>query len=264
MLLTDYHSHTALSPDGKVSLAEMAAAARAAGLAELCVTDHCDLLDENGRPAPSWDWAPHLAQLEEARADCGDRGPALRLGLELGVPHVNPEAAAQICALPQLDFVIGSIHNLSRNRGGIDFFFVDYPDERSCHAALDDYFSSMEALVRTDFYDVLGHIIYPLRYMPFPITLDPWRDRIRAILEEAVSRGRGMEVNTYRGRTLEAWREILELYRDCGGEIVTVGSDAHIPAHVGKGIPQALELVKACGFAASATYEKHVPIFHTI
>ena len=54
MLLTDYHSHTALSPDGKVSLAEMAAAARAAGLAELCVTDHCDLLDENGRPAPSW------------------------------------------------------------------------------------------------------------------------------------------------------------------------------------------------------------------
>ena len=52
MLLTDYHSHTALSPDGKVSLAEMAAAARAAGLAELCVTDHCDLLDENGRIKP--------------------------------------------------------------------------------------------------------------------------------------------------------------------------------------------------------------------
>ena len=80
----------------------------------------------------------------------------------------------------------------------------------------------------------------------------------------STARGRGIEVNTYRGRTLEAWREILVLYRDCGGEIVTVGSDAHIPAHVGRGIAQALELVKACGFPACAAYEKRVPIFHTI
>lgn len=45
-----------------------------------------------------------------------------------------------------------------------------------------------------------------------------------------------MEVNTCRGRTLEEWRPILALYRDCGGELVTVGSDAHTPADVGKGV----------------------------
>lgn len=263
MYLSDCHTHTDLSPDGKAPLGEMADAALAAGLSALCVTDHCDLLDENGRPAPAWDWNPALDRFGAAAPRYQGRLD-LRLGLELGVPHINPAEAARICALPELDFVIGSIHNLSRDRGGVDFFFVEYPDERSCRAALDDYFSSMEALVRTDFYDVLGHIIYPLRYMPFPISLDPWRDRIRAILEEAVTRGRGIELNTYRGRTLEPWREILELYRDCGGEIVTVGSDAHVPPHVGRGIPRAMELLRACGFRYVSVYQRRSPIFYSL
>lgn len=74
----------------------------------------------------------------------------------------------------------------------MDFFFAAYPDEAACHAALDDYFSSVEALIGTDYYDVLGHIIYPLRYMPFPISLERWRDRIRGILETVVSKGKGI------------------------------------------------------------------------
>lgn len=50
MYLTDYHTHTKLSPDGSVPLADMADAAVAAGLNELCVTDHCDLLELYGEP----------------------------------------------------------------------------------------------------------------------------------------------------------------------------------------------------------------------
>ena len=44
MYLTDYHTHTVLSPDSETPLSAMADAAAAAGLDELCVTDHCDLL----------------------------------------------------------------------------------------------------------------------------------------------------------------------------------------------------------------------------
>ena len=47
MLLTDYHTHSVLSPDGNVPLARMADAAVAAGLGELCITDHCDLMDQD-------------------------------------------------------------------------------------------------------------------------------------------------------------------------------------------------------------------------
>ena len=111
---------------------------------------------------------------------------------------------------------------------------------------------------------MLAHLIYPLRYMQAPVTLNRYQDAIRAILRTAVEKGRGMEVNTCRGCTLEEWRPILALYRDCGGELVTVGSDAHTPADVGKGVRAACALLRECGFRRVCTYEKHQPVFHTL
>ena len=73
-----------------------------------------------------------------------------------------------------------------------------------------------------------------------------------------------MEVNTYRGRTIVEWKPILELYRDCGGEILTVGSDAHAPGGVGKGIREAMELITSCSFRYICTYEKRKPVFHKL
>ena len=116
-------------------------------------------------------------------------------------------------------------------------------------------------LAATDFYDVLAHLIYPLRYMQAPVTLNRYQDAIRAILRTAVEKGRGMEVNTCRGRTLEEWRPILALYRDCGGEILTVGSDAHVPEGVGRGVPEAYELIRDMGFGYVAAYRRHKPQF---
>ncbi len=263
MYLTDYHTHSRLSPDGHVSLAEMAQAAVAAGLHELCVTDHCDLMDQDGSRVYDYDWPAAVAQFHETLPQFRDR-LTLKLGLEFGVPHVDPEAAAKILAQPELDFVIGSVHNLSPQRGGIDFFFVHYPDLDACNRALDDYFQSMAQLAATDWYDVLGHIIYPLRYMAMEVPLAPYLDRIRAILRTAVERGRGMEVNTYRGRTIAAWKPVLELYRDCGGEIITLGSDAHTPTGVGAGVADACDLLRQLGFRYIATYEKRKPEFHRL
>lgn len=100
--------------------------------------------------------------------------------------------------------------------------------------------------------------------MQAPVTLNRYQDAIRAILRTAVEKGRGMEVNTCRGRTLEEWRPILALYRDCGGEIVTVGSDAHLPEHVGLGISEACALLQQTGFRYLATYEKRKPELHRL
>ena len=180
------------------------------------------------------------------------------------MPHLNPAAAAAICARPEADFILGSVHNLSPERGGTDLFFLDFSTVQACYDALDDYFASLALLAATDFYDVLAHLIYPLRYMQAPVTLNRYQDAIRAILRTAVEKGRVMEVNTCRGRTLEEWRPILALYRDCGGELVTVGSDAHTPADVGKGVRAACALLRECGFRRVCTYEKHQPVFHTL
>ena len=81
----------------------------------------------------------------------------------------------------------------------------------------------------------------------------------RELLRRVVETGRGMEVNTYRGKSIEEWRDLLTLYRSLGGELITVGADAHIPQSVGKGIPQAYELIRETGFRYITVYQGRKP-----
>lgn len=263
MYLTDYHTHSILSPDGFVPLAEMAKAALNAGLSELCITDHCDLLDSYANRVHDYDWDSALEQYCTTVPQFEGR-LKLRLGLEFGMGHISPAESEAILSQPALDFVIGSVHNLCEEKGGTDFYYVEYNSRADCDRALEDYFDSLDKLVKTDYYDVLGHIIYPLRYMHGLGSMDPFYERIAALVRSAAERGKGIEVNTYRGNTVAEWRPVLERYRDAGGEIVTVGSDAHRPEHVGLGVREACELLRDMGFRYVAVYErrkaKMVPI----
>ncbi|MEG1858348.1 MAG: histidinol phosphate phosphatase, partial [Pseudoflavonifractor sp.] len=114
-------------------------------------------------------------------------------------------------------------------------------------------------------YDVLGHLIYPLRYMCVyahqPVTLDRYDSRIDALLRRIISDGRGMELNTWCGRTVTDWFPIFARYHELGGEIVTIGSDAHAPQNVGKGILEGCQLLQSLGFRYLTTYEKRRPGF---
>jgi histidinol-phosphatase (PHP family) len=262
MYYADYHTHSNCSPDGYVPMREMADAAVKSGLSELCLTDHCDLVGLNGERYDDYSWQEVLKQREEMRRLYGSR-LELPLGLEFGSSHVDAEAARRILDQPELDFVIGSVHNHSLKNGGADFYLGKYSSPRVCYDALDDYFSSLEILAPLDTYDVLGHIIYPLRYMAVrdgqAISLDGYMERIRGILRAVAEHGRGIALNTWPGKPLGDWVPGLKLYRQCGGEIVTVGSDAHIPAGVGRGIPEAYELLLETGFPYVAAYRSRKP-----
>ncbi|MGE4277775.1 MAG: PHP domain-containing protein [Lawsonibacter sp.] len=263
MHLVDCHTHTCCSPDSTARLEDMAASARQTGLTELCTTDHCDLQQEDGSALVSWDWSPVLDQYQAVNAALHWPDFHLLLGLELGGAHTNPKLADEILSGAPLDFVIGSVHNLSPRAGGKDFFFLDYPTEEVCRTVLDDYFSSLLALAPLPYYDTLGHIIYPLRYTNGragqKITLDPWSDQLDMLLSTVIHTGRAIEVNTHAGREIADWRPILERYRALGGEYITVGSDAHNPPHVGKGIPQSLELLRETGFRWLTVYRQRRP-----
>lgn len=264
MFLSDSHTHTILSPDGHASLSEMAQAAVNTGLNVLTVTDHYDMLSEDGKRCMSYDWAPALEQFRETAPRFQDRLD-LRFGIELGESFVSPERARTILAQAgdALDQVIGSIHNWREENGGGELFFVRFHTPEICRAVLEDYFTSMEELVAApDCYDVLGHIIYPTRYMHRDgqeVSLKPYRDRIAAILRTVIDTGRSIEVNTCRGNTVEDWRDILTLYRDLGGTLVTTGSDAHYPADMAKGIREANDLLRACGFDRVTVYKHRKP-----
>ena len=68
MYLADYHTHSATSPDGQLTVSELAEAAVRAGLDEICVTDHVDtVLWGDHRPREHFDWSRLLRELPEAR-----------------------------------------------------------------------------------------------------------------------------------------------------------------------------------------------------
>lgn len=263
MYYSDYHTHTILSPDSDTPLPLMAQTAIDMGLSEICVTDHYDTLELMGSRSAPFDWAPAVAQIRENQARFHGK-LVIKLGLELGCGHLDASALDR--APRELDFVLGSVHNRSEAAGGADFFYAipegAYETETGCYAALDDYVASLEALAPLPVYDVLAHLIYPLRYMPCPgVSLARYTERVRGILSTAIAAGRGMELNTYRGRTLAEWAPWLRLYRELGGEIVTVGSDAHRTNGMGQGIREAYELLAQCGFRYVCTYTRRKPDF---
>ncbi len=59
-------------------------------------------------------------------------------------------------------------------------------------------------------------------------------------------------------------RSILKLYRELGGEILTIGSDSHKPEHLGAYIAETREELKNLGFEYFCTFESMRPIFHEL
>lgn len=261
MFFADCHTHSSCSPDGSIPMVEMARTAVRYGLSCLTLTDHCDLLSLEGEPTPAFDWTPLRAQRAEMLARYGTQLD-LPYGLEFGCGHLDPAASDTILSEPGLDFVIGSVHNLSPAAGGKDFYFVPYESTEDCRRALDDYFASLLTLAAGPYYDVMGHIIYPLRYMTGDFDepdLRCWRDEIHEILRLAAESGRGIEINTWKGQTLGEWLPILREFRSVGGEFVTVGSDAHTTEPIGRGVREAYQLMQDCGFRYVAVYHERKP-----
>lgn len=260
-MFADCHTHSRVSPDSNAPMVEMAKQALEYGLDVMCLTDHCDLLSLEGERTLDYDWQVVLRERKQMLDAFGTKLD-LPLGIEFGMAHLYPEAAEKILSQPGLDFVIGSCHNMDEKDGGRDFFMLSYDTLDQCYQALDNYFASMEKMAAAPYYDVVGHVIYPLRYMNGPYDtprLDRYRDQIRQILRLAIDSGRGIEINTWKGQTLEAWIPLLKDYKQLGGEIITVGSDAHAPGPLARGVREAYQIMQDCGFRYVAVYHQRKP-----
>lgn len=270
MYRSDYHLHTLISSDSPASLEQQARAALEAGLNELCVTDHWNLLDQQANPLPhTRDWAASIAQIREAREEFSGQ-LEIRLGIEVGNGEIDPSGITEGLnhAGTELDFVIGSLHNMSLGSGGLGIYTAAHQCRQIEEgiALLDDYIATLHALAATNTFDVMGHIIYPLRYLPqqWQLNLDPYEEQLRQLFRTLILSGRGIECNTTQGHTVTEWLPVLNVYRECGGEIITIGSDAHRPEYVGAGFSDASALLKSLGFRWHCTYRNRKPVFHAL
>lgn len=68
----------------------------------------------------------------------------------------------------------------------------------------------------------------------------------------------------YRLSDLTPGKEILKLYRQMGGEIITIGSDAHTPKWIGWESAGVQEELREMGFSGLYTFENMKPVRHEL
>lgn len=263
MNLVDTHIHSTVSFDGHNSRTEMARAAIDRGIGILCFTDHYDVVNEKNRLVPHYDWAPARREHQAAREALGEQIELL-YGLELGNAPASFAGAEEALKEPGLDFVLGSIHNSSSALHWQDYYFVTFRAPVLGYFYLDDYFDQLEQLMDWGNFDALAHLPYPLRYIrdrdQQQVTLDQYRDRVDALLRRLEETGKALEVNSAKRLPLmPEYGWLLERYRALGGELVTVGCDAHRVSDVGVGLAEAVELIRSKGFRYVTVFRGRKP-----
>lgn len=256
----DQHVHSAFSFDSQAQLTDECAAAAAAGLAGLTFTEHfsVDPLDVSYGVLDYPAYRQAISACQDAYAGQLDIG----CGLEIGEPHLEKcrTSLAEARRGMQLDFVIGSVHNI----GSIKL--RNFQKGKRKEEIYDAYFQEILEMVQTADIDVVGHLDLAKRYA-FDVvgTYDftRYEAQIAKILETIIKRGLGIEINT------SGWRnavgicypapEVVQLYHDLGGKYITIGSDAHRLEDIASNWQQAITVLKDSGFHAYCYYRERTP-----
>lgn len=279
-MICDMHTHSAFSPDAEDNAQAMIEEALAKGLQYYAITDHCDCNfwemppSEGIRDADMYGSRYYakasISRLDDLKAIYNGR-LELICGIELAQPLQNEEAAMKIVKDTRLDFIIGSHH---MNKGKDDFYWLEYKnmDSSEVYALLEDYFKEVLEMCEWGNFDVLGHLTYPLRYIversDVQIDMKRYDDIIREIFCTLIHNDKGIEINTSGlrqpiGKTLPEL-EYVKLYHDLGGEILTIGSDAHKKADIGAGINEGIRIAAEAGFEFLTCYRRRTPYMISI
>jgi len=275
MLPMDCHTHTSCSPDSDAGVTDMYTRAKTLGLQAFAITDHIELCRfypqgfyavQARNEEDFFNYAARYeSSMEQNMAAKEMCKGALQLinGIEMGEPNADFALAESLLQDKRLDFVIASLHELPDK---LDFYFLDYGTE-DVTKLLDSYFSELLKICQWGKFDVLGHLTYPLRYIVGDagksIDMAGWRDCVAECLKAVIRNKKGIELNTSGYRQSYGMpfphEEYLRLYKDLGGTILSLGSDAHRPEDVGGGIAQGAALARACGFENVCYFLRHEP-----
>jgi len=242
MLTCDLHIHTKYSCDSDVRLEDYCRAAVANGVDVLCFTDHVDC-NPHDDGYEYYDAEKYFEDFRKTKAQYGDRLTVLS-GIEFADPHLYQDALAEYSALPY-DFILGTVHFWYRNL---------YPGEMMALGVTSEenygyYWDTVLAAVKAGGFDSFGHMDFPKRFYK-DLYFDPVT--IEKICGELVRKNISLEINTSSLRknltVTMPDKELLSIYKDCGGRYVTLGSDAHRVGELASGFLYAKELVRYFGF----------------
>ncbi len=236
----DCHVHTEFSCDSEAKMEEYIKQALEKDIRRICFTDHVDLNpDDYGYNY--YNPEKYFETFRKVKEQYGER-IQICSGIEFGEPHLYGERLKQLSAYPY-DFIIGSIHWI-----GNMFPCQKVREQYSAKEFYTLYWKEVLNTVRRGGFDALGHIDFPKRYYGEIYYVET---ELKEIFKWLLDGDMVIEINTSSLRKGHSetmpGKELLEIYRDCGGRYVTIGSDAHVEADLAADCEEAQALAEACG-----------------
>lgn len=277
MILADYHVHSEFSSDSQAPMEQMIEKALQLGLSRLCFTDHMDYdYPPVSNHTFTFDPDAYVKKIIELKEHYHKKIEILT-GIELGLqPHLS-ERLNSLLKNYSFDFIIGSSHVVDH----YDPYFPEYWGNKTKEQGVRRYFESIIENCRT-FHDfnVYGHIDYIIRYVPEKYIdkasgrsmpeysyLD-YSDVLDEVLETILAYGKGIEVNSaglkYGLGYPHPRAEVLKRYLELGGELITIGSDAHKPEHLCYDFQLLPEYLKSLGFRYYAVFKQGKPVYEKL
>ena len=274
MIQADMHMHTWFSTDSEACPCDMADEAVRKGLKTICFTDHFDKDDLEWGEEGIFDVDAYFVEMQKLQEEYAGK-LNIRIGIELGLRTYLKDYYEELTKKYPFDFVIGSVHNVPYKKdaeGNILYtdpaaekLFTDRTDKEAYRLMME---TTLENVRTSDCFQTLGHLDYVVRYgksREKEYSYTDYADIIDEILKLLIEKEKGLEVNSaglkYGLPFAHPHPDVLKRFRELGGEIITIGADAHKPEHIAYDFAKAEEILKSCGFKYYTEFFEQKPVF---
>lgn len=282
-MFVDYHVHSEFSNDSIYDMEECVKHAIDINLDEICFTDHVDygvkkdweegniIYSNNEKayvknaPLANVDYEKYFEKINYLKNKYTDK-IIIKTGLEFGMQTHTIGKFQKLYNRYLFDFIILSCHQID-DKG---IWTGDFQKGKTRKQYYERYYQEIFNIIKQyKDYSVLGHLDLIVRYDKLgPLPFAEIKDIVTEILKTVITDNKGIELNTsyhrYNLSDSQPSKEILKLYKELGGKIITIGSDSHKEEHLGAYIKEGLNLLKEIGFEYYCTYDNMKPIFHKI
>lgn len=266
MIKIDQHVHSKISHDGISTMKEHMIYAKEHEISEITFTEHYDdykWVDTNLKTLDVTNYNKEYLKNKNYNL------VKTNFGIEIGLRPESYKKISNMVNNNNFDFIIGSSHiTCGKDMAYDKSFFEGLTPKQAVEKYLNEVLENVN-LYKKEF-DVYGHLDYVIRYIiknygnvMTKIDYKDFKNLLDNILLSIIRSDKGIEINTsgvrYGLGTPHPNIDIIKRYKELGGKIITIGSDAHKASDLASNYDVAYEMLESSGINEIAVYHNRIP-----
>lgn len=270
MINIDQHVHSKISHDGISTIDEYINYAILNNIKEITFTEHYDDYTKTNSNLKTLNIDYYKNEYNKHKNNI----VKTNFGIEIGLRPESYILISNMVKNNNFDFIIGSSHiTCGKDLAYDKSFFENLTPNQAIIKYLNEVLKNIN-IYKNEF-DVYGHIDYIIRYIiknygniMTKINYIEFKELLDEILLTIIKTNKGIEINTsairYGLNMPHPNIEILKRYKELGGKIITIGSDAHKKEDLLSNFNIVYDILESIGFENIAIYHNRKPTFEKI